>query len=172
MAAFTAHEPARPLRLLALGNEILGDDAFGILVARQVRQLLPDAIEVVSSSAAGFHLLDDVIGARRLMVVDTVQTGQAPPGTVYVVREQDVHVVAGGSPHYTGLFEMLAVARELRLEAPREVVIVAVEAADCLTVGGGMHPDVAAAIPGVVELIRTAALAPDSLGLLAAAQPE
>jgi hypothetical protein len=32
-------------------------------------------------------------------------------------------------------------------------VIVAVEAADCTTVGGSMHPDVEAAIPAVMEWI-------------------
>ncbi|HWQ54299.1 MAG TPA: hydrogenase maturation protease [Bryobacteraceae bacterium] len=165
MAAFTAREPA-PLRLLALGNEILGDDAFAILVARRVAELVPDRIDVVCSSAAGFHLLDDVIGAARLLVVDIVQTGRAPAGTVYVVREHDVHVVSGSSPHYTGLFEMLAVARQLCLEAPLEVLILAVEAADCLTVGGGMHEAVRAAIPQVADLIATATESADPLAAI------
>lgn len=169
MAACTARERAPALRLLALGNEILGDDAFGILVARRVAELAPERIEVICSSAAGFHLLDDVIGASRLLVVDIVQTGLNPAGTVYVVREQDVEVVSGGSPHYTGLFEMLAVARQLSLDAPLEVLILAVEAADCLTVGGGMHPAVEAAMPQVVDLIVAAAASPDPLAALAAA---
>jgi hydrogenase maturation protease len=171
MAASSAPERAVPFRLLALGNDILGDDAFGLIVARRVAELLPERIEVVSSSAAGFHLLDHVTGAARLLVVDVVQTNRAPAGTLFVVREEDVEVVSGGSPHYTGLFEMLAVARQLDLEAPREVLILAVEAADCLTVGGPMHPAVEAAIPEVVELIRSAAESPDPFQDLTARAP-
>jgi len=34
-------------------------------------------------------------------------------------------------------------------------MIIAVEAADCITAGGGMHPSVRAAIPEVVALIRS-----------------
>jgi len=136
------------VRLLALGNDILGDDALAFEVARQVQ-----GMEVVCSSASGLHLLDDVLGTDRLIVVDTVQTGNAPPGTIYSVGEQDFDVTYGITPHCTGLFETLALARQLGLAAPREVLIIAVEAADCLTVGGEMHPAVRAAIPGVLEAI-------------------
>ncbi len=142
------------IRLLGLGNDILSDDAFGFVVAQQVRQLLSDEVEVVCSSAGGFHLMDDVLGASRLIVVDTVLTGAAEPGTVYVLREEDVQTFPGGSPHYVGLFETLALGRKLSLSAPQEVVIVAVEAADCLTVGGAMHPAVQAAVPVVVNLVQ------------------
>ena len=37
---------------------------------------------------------------------------------------------------------------------PEEVTLVAVEAADCQTVGGAMHPAVAQAVSHVVDLIR------------------
>jgi Ni,Fe-hydrogenase maturation factor len=61
--------------------------------------------------------------------------------------------VPGVSSHSLGIFEVLAVARRLGLPVPAECVILAVEAADCTTVGGSMHPDVAAAIPVVLEWI-------------------
>lgn len=142
------------IRLLCLGNDILSDDAFGLVVAQQVRQLLSDEVEVVCSSAGGFHLMDDMLGASHLLVIDTVLTGGANPGTVYVLREEDVQTFPGGSPHYVGLFETLALGRKLSLSAPQEVVIVAVEAADYLTVGGAMHPAVQAAVSVVVNLVQ------------------
>jgi hydrogenase maturation protease len=142
------------LRILALGNDILGDDAFAFLVAQRVRERIP-GVEVRCSSASGFHLLDDLLGVERLVVVDTVMTGNAPPGTVYVVREGDLEVTPGNSPHYTGIFETLSLARALNLNAPREVLIIAVEAADCLTVGGPMHPAVEAVVPVIAEMVES-----------------
>jgi hydrogenase maturation protease len=149
------------VRVLGLGNEILADDAFGILAARELAKLFPpDEVEVVESSESGLHLLDQVTNVSRLVVIDTVQTGRAAPGTIIEVREQDVRAAPGNAAHGTGLFDALALARQLGFSVPTEVVILAVEAADCLTLGAPMHPAVAAALPGVVDQAKAIIAAP------------
>jgi hydrogenase maturation protease len=146
---------AAATRVLGLGNDILADDAFGLVVAREIEKLFPpEQVDVVRSSASGFHLLDFVVDVTRLIVVDTVQTGHAAPGTIYVVGEADMPGASADTPHCTGLFDTLALARKLGMPAASEVIIIAVEPADCLTVGGTMHPDVEAALPRVIELVK------------------
>jgi len=140
------------VRLLGLGNELLADDAFGIRVAREVHRRLGPGADIVTSSAAGFHLLDDIVGAEHLVVVDTVQTGSARPGALRILHEDQVRPMPDGSPHFLGLFDVLRAARKLGLQVPADVTIIAVEASDCITVGGTMHPDVEAAIDQAVEL--------------------
>jgi hydrogenase maturation protease len=140
-------------RLLGLGNEILADDAFGILVAREARRRLGDDLEVICSSAAGFNLIDELVGASRLVVVDTIITGRAKPGTIHLLTAEQIHSAPVASPHGLGLFELLAIAKRLKLPVPADVLVVAVEAADCTTVGGIMHSDVQSAIPQAVELV-------------------
>ena len=152
MAVSTENETGI-VRLLGLGNEILADDAFGILAAREVARRFPGEIEVVQSSSAGYDLMDHLLGARRLLVVDTIVTGRARPGAISVFTADRVQPAPGGSPHFLGLFEVLAVGRKLHLDVPREIIVIAVEASDCVTVGGPIHPDVQAAIPEVVELV-------------------
>jgi hydrogenase maturation protease len=147
------NESAR-IRLLGLGNEILADDAFGILVAREVERLIPRQVEVVCSSAAGFNLMDDMLGASRLIVVDTIVTGSARPGTIHVFRADQIPKAPGVAPHFLGLFEVLAVGRQLHLDLPEEITVVAVEASDCATIGGVMHPEVRSAVNTVVNLVR------------------
>ena len=141
------------IRLLGLGNEILADDGFGILAAEEVKRAFPGEIEVACSSSAGFGLLDDMVGARRLLVVDTIVTGKVKPGTIRVFTAEGLRTAPGAAPHFVGLFEVLAAGRRLGLDMPEEAVIIAVEASDCTTVGGAMHPDVQAAIPAVVEMV-------------------
>jgi len=189
MAASTASSAAgpgteaggaeRPVRVLCLGNDLIADDALGIVAARWLCRRLaasgtprlagpafdpaatvhafhyPGAgvVEVVETGLTGMYLLEAVVGAARLIVVDTVVTGSAPAGTVEVLEEADFATVSGGSPHYVGLFEALELARALGLEVPAEVAIVAVEAGDHLTVGGGMTAAVGAAVPIVVEQV-------------------
>ena len=146
--------------MLCLGNELLADDALGAVVAEQLRQILPGTLEVVFTSAMGFDLLDDVLGASRLLVVDTIETGTKPPGTIHLLREEDVQPVPGGSPHYIGIFETLKLGRKLQLDVPKDVIIIAVEPADCLTVGGAMTPAVKEAVPIVVNLVQSLASQP------------
>jgi Ni,Fe-hydrogenase maturation factor len=69
--------------------------------------------------------------------------------------ETDVESAFGGSPHYIGLFEALAAARRMGLAAPAEVDIIAVEGADCTTVGGSMHPAVEQAVPDVIGRVSS-----------------
>ena len=144
---------ASDVRVLGLGNEILGDDALGIVVAREAEARFGKLVDVVASSQAGFHVMDELLGVSRLLVVDSIRTGAAKPGTFYVLDEHAIRPAPGFSSHSLGIFEVLAVARRLGLPVPAECVILAVEAADCTTVGGSMHPDVAAAIPVVLEWI-------------------
>lgn len=139
-------------RVLCLGNSLLADDAFGPAVAPRLRQLRPD-LEVYESSTSGFDLLDLTLGAHRLLVIDILQSGALAPGTVSVFRAEDVRTMPGGSPHYVGLFEALRLGKALKLEVPEEVVIIAVEPADCLTVGGEMNPSVLAAMPDVLKIV-------------------
>jgi hydrogenase maturation protease len=141
------------VRVLCLGNDLLADDALGIVVARRLRRRGVPGAEVTATMQSGFHLLDHLLGAERAIVVDTVQTGAAPPGTVFVLTEASAHAAPGGSPHYVGLFETLRLGRALELSVPRDVVIVAVEASDCITVGGEMHPAVERAIDEVIARV-------------------
>ena len=141
------------MRVLGIGNDLLADDAFGPRLIRAVQRQFGSDVDAQASSAAGFNLLDSVLGASRLVVVDTIATPTANPGTLHVITEEQMKTPPGGSPHFIGLFEVLAVARELGLPAPEEVVIIGVEAADCTTVGGAMHPKIEAAIPAAVNLV-------------------
>jgi hydrogenase maturation protease len=149
-------------RVLCLGNTLLADDAFGFVVAERLRRSRPD-LEVCESSSSGFDLLDCTLGATRLFVIDTMNSGKAAPGTVSSFREEEVPSVPGVSPHYIGLFEALRLGRALNLPVPSDVRIIVVEPADCLTVGGPMHPGVQAAVADVLAFLENDARAtPDS----------
>ena len=71
-----------------------------------------------------------------------------------VFLNADIKSYSGRSPHYIGLFETLRLARKLLLPVPGEVIILAVEAADCTTLGGGMHAAVRSAVGLVVDLVQ------------------
>ena len=144
----------RVIRILGLGNDLLADDGFGFAVARELERLFGRQVEVICSSASGLALLDALAGASQLLVLDTWQTGASAPGTLYRADEATLPAARGPSLHYVGLLDTLALGRRLQMPMPSDLAIVAVEPADCLTVGGPMSAAVEQAIPAAVALGR------------------
>ena len=141
---------AAAARILCLGNDLLADDALGRAAAEHLAGSAGPHLEVVYAAGTGFALLDHLVDAPPLLVlIDAIHTGLAQPGTIHEFAAADLAAPAGPSPHYVGVLETLQLARALALGAPDRVSILAVETADESTIGGAMHPLVAAAIPEV-----------------------
>lgn len=143
------------LLLLGLGNDLLSDDAVGILTVRELRKHLNGEVDVVESSQSGIALLELFLGYDRAIVIDAVQTTRHPPGTIHELSPADLDSVVAPSPHFAGLPEMLAIAKRLQLEFPKEIKIFAVEVEDPYTIGGEMSEAVRNAIPGLAQRVRT-----------------
>jgi len=134
------------LLVLGLGNELVADDAVGVLVARAVRERIADAADVVESSSSGMALIEIFDGYDRAIVVDSIRTGRNPPGTITELGLEEIGRVAAPSLHHAGLPEMAAVAERLGLGFPSETRVLAVEVLDAYTLGGAVSTPVAAAV--------------------------
>ena len=76
------------LLVAGVGNIFLGDDGFGVEVARRLAaQTLPDWVSVRDYGIRGMHLAYDLTGGGYdvTVLVDATNRGDAP-GTVYVVE--------------------------------------------------------------------------------------
>ena len=137
--------------VLGLGNDILGDDAVGLLAARRLRALLPEAVRVEESGGAGLDLLDFLEGYDCALLLDAIATGRHPPGAVLEFSDADFQEVLVPSPHYAGIPEMLRLAKELGIPFPREIRILACEIADPYRIHEGVSDAVTAALPAYVS---------------------
>lgn len=137
--------------MLGLGNELLADDAVGVLAARELASRLDGRADVVATSAHGVALLDLFEGYDGSVILDSVVTGRRPVGTVFDLDPARFHPVLAPSPHYAGIPEMLDLARRLELRFPERMRIVAMEVRDPLTLGGEMSPEVREALPALCE---------------------
>jgi hydrogenase maturation protease len=101
-------------------------------------------------------LLDFLTGYGTVVIVDSIQTGQAPPGSLYELNAASLKQLTGGAPHFLGVGETLALGRLLELPMPSEVRIYAVEVEDPFTLGTQLTPALQAALPGIVGRIAAA----------------
>jgi hydrogenase maturation protease len=141
--------------VLGLGNPILTDDAVGIIVAEEVRRRLDrEDVVVDQASVGGLGLLELVLGYDRVIIIDAIQTAAGQPGQIHRLSpDQFRGNLRAASPHDVTLATALELGRRLRKDIPKEIVILAVEAADTETFGEELTPAVAAAVPEVVELV-------------------
>jgi len=150
--------PARPVLVLGLGNDLLTDDAVGLLVVRALRSRFAGhaAIEIGETTEMGLALLDFITGYRVAVLVDSIQTGKAPPGFLHELDAAALHALTGRTPHFVGVGETLALGRQLGLPMPEQVKIFAIEVEDPFTLGTALTPALQSALPGIVQRIADA----------------
>ena len=146
----------KPILILCLGNEIISDDGFGVEIARRLTDAgnIPESVEVVFAPIAGFALLDLLAGRAKVLIVDTIRTGNAAPGTL--------HKFAAGvltpsknltTSHQISLPTALEFGRQLGLDMPDDIDVIAVEAEDLETVSEQLTPSVQAAVDQAIRFV-------------------
>ena len=143
--------------MLGLGNDILCDDGVGLRAARELQRHLADhpIVEVRETTEMGLSLLDLIVGYRDLVIVDSIQTKQVPPGHIFEMEPAGLKVLPRKSPHFFGIGEILTLGRNLELIVPTRVKIFAIEVSDPFTITEQMTPVMEAALPGLVERVLT-----------------
>lgn len=143
--------PARAL-VLGLGNDLLGDDGVGLIVAREVRRRAPPGIDVVESGEAGLALIELLAGYQVAVIVDAIHTG-APPGTVHRLDRGSFDRVLAPSAHYAGLPEVFDLAERLQLRMPSRIAVVAVEVEDRYSFAEHLTSAVADAVVPAAQVV-------------------
>jgi hydrogenase maturation protease len=146
------------LLVLGLGNDILCDDAVGLMVVREIRNRLDaegknSRIEVQETCEMGLSLLDYIVGYQELVLVDSIQTGRAAPGFVHELDGKDIKLLPVTTPHFLGVGEMMAVGKQLGLTVPQRVKIFAIEVQDPFTITTKLSPALQTALPEIVSKV-------------------
>jgi hydrogenase maturation protease len=144
------------LLILALGNDLLGDDGVGLLAADALEQKSIPGAKVAKSALSGLYLVDLVEGFDDLVVVDSV-VGDKPGEVVQLsLSEMGPRIVP--SAHYLGLPEALELARRAGMRIPNRVAIVAMQIGGSQVIGEGVSAEVRRGIPALVkEVMKVAA---------------
>lgn len=124
-------ETGAPLvRVLGLGNVLMGDDALGPWVIHRLEatHTFPPEVEVVDVGTPGLDLVPYVSGPCGIILVDTVHSKGAEPGDIRKY-DRDALVKFGPkprlSPHDPGVTEAI-LAVEMAGDPPAYVTLVGV----------------------------------------------
>jgi hydrogenase maturation protease len=147
----------RRIVVMCFGNPLMGDDGAGIRVAgalRRVKKRLGENVEILTYKALDLALLEKFEGASQVVIVDALQSGTKPPGSVSLRHIEDTRALTLDLPslHGLGLRQLLDLARQAELLAC-PVTVVGIEPRDCAE-GSRMSKEVADAIPKAVRQVE------------------
>lgn len=145
----------RRISVIGLGNVLMGDDAFGPYVVRelQARYTFPGDVDVQDLGTPGIDLTAHLAGLGALILVDTVKSAGAP-GELRTYRRDDIlrHPPQPRlSPHDPSLKEALLMA-DFAGGGPAEVLLVGV-IPESVATGVGLRTPVRGAVDGAVEAV-------------------
>jgi hydrogenase maturation protease len=150
-----------------VGNIFLGDDGFGVEVARRLALAeMPDWVRVADYGTSGMHLAYDLAdGYAATILIDAAPRG-GPPGTLTVLEVEHEHrpelaATAGGAVQGSRMFDahgmqpdvVFGVLDMLGADAGR-ILVVGCEPAS-LDHGIGLSEPVAAAVDEAVRVVKT-----------------
>ncbi len=142
--------------IVGLGNPVLGDDGVGWKIADLVEELIPGQyggetqIEVERLSLGGLSLMERLVGYDRAILIDALEIGKGPPGSVYNFTLDELpNPSAGhsGSAHDTTLQSALEIGRALGAHLPDQVIVIAVEAKTVYEFSDKLTPQISKAVP-------------------------
>jgi hydrogenase maturation protease len=113
----------KKILVLGMGNDIMGDDAAGLVAARRLEEKLNTGggVDFCFISSAGFILMDVMEGYDKVLVLDSVLSGEKSAGDIRELDKSELMGKYSGSPHYTGLPEIIELAKRLELDFPDEL---------------------------------------------------
>lgn len=141
------------LLIVGVGNEYRGDDAVGILAARELRRCLTTEARIIENSCAGPDLLEIWKGHKAVIIIDAVQSG-APAGTIHRFDAR-AHTMPPHfchcSSHALGLADAIELARVMDW-LPANLILYGIEKNECAD-GSMLSAEVVQAIPSLISRV-------------------
>ncbi|MFQ5904282.1 MAG: HyaD/HybD family hydrogenase maturation endopeptidase [Candidatus Binatia bacterium] len=148
-----ARHPAKKL-ILGLGNLLLKDEGIGVHVLRELEAnyTFEKGVRTIDGGTGGPRLLPHIIEADHLIVVDAIQSGEAP-GSLFRLTVDDIAegTLPQTSLHELGLTEVLQMAQTLGRQP--SIVILGVEPQDISSWGMELTPTLAEKVPVLVQMV-------------------
>jgi len=141
--------------IIGLGSPIMTDDAVGLKVAEMIEDMCIPNVITVQEAIGGLDIIPLMLGHRKVIVVDAIQTKAVDIGTIIIFNPEDFEpTVVNASAHEMNLATAIKIGRQYDPEGMPDIIrFVAVEVSDILTVSETMTDVIVKALPDAVETV-------------------
>lgn len=143
--------------VLGIGNVLWADEGFGVRAVEALNDAyeVPPGVRLADGGTQGLNLLEPVIEAQRVLVLDAIDFGLAP-GSLRVLRDREVPAWAGSkmSLHQQSFQELLAIL-DLQKRFPPVLTLIGVQPERFTDFGGSLSDTVRAQLaPAVAAAVE------------------
>jgi len=140
--------------VLGVGNLLLCDEGVGVHVAQRLMNMnFPPQVEIVEGGTDGFGLINVLLRADQLILVDAIKGG-GPPGSIYRFGIEEC-------PPYPDLFKtsvhQISILEVIHLSgligSTPQTTVIGVEPKS-LEMNMELSPEVQARVPKLIQLIQ------------------
>jgi hydrogenase maturation protease len=143
----------RSTLIMGIGNYLMCDEGVGVhVIEEMLKHELPEHVALLDGGTGGFHLLEYFENHHRVILIDATLDGRTP-GTIRKIKPKfSRDFPPAMSTHDIGLKDMVS-ALQLVDKMP-EIDLYVISIASIQDQGIHLTPEVAAAVPEVIRLIR------------------
>jgi len=140
--------------LIGLGNEYCGDDAIGIIIAKQLKEINHDC-DLKIGGLTAFDLLEAIDGYDLVVIVDALHTPDSTAGEIYELKIEDFKGESDQSYiHGMNLASALDIGSRLKLSMPGSIKIFGIGIRHKCDYGDRLDPDLEKSLPELVLKIN------------------
>ena len=132
----------KEILVLGVGNDILMDDGIGPKLTRALQQKFKsDFIKYDTLCIGGMELLEYIQGYKNVIFIDAIKTQNGIPGSVYYFTPDDFkETLHLSNLHDVSFLTALKMGKEIGLEIPERIDIIAVEIIEDMVFGESFTP--------------------------------
>jgi hydrogenase maturation protease len=112
--------------ILALGSDIVMDDAISIMLAKDLKQLFPDfKLEILP--VGGIEIIELIAGFNLVVIIDTMISPETNPGEIILFSDlQSVRTLHLQNPHDVDFYTSIRLAEVTGYRIPEKIVVLGV----------------------------------------------
>ena len=146
--------------LIYLGNPIIKNDCIGIRIGRRLERDLDSQrnIDICEFVGSPLDLVTHFEGYQKVILVDSIMTGDLDIGTVVLFKEDEILDHAGNfhSLHGINLPEALALSKRLGMAMPSRILLIGIEIGDADEFGETLSEELHEKLEDIYHHVLTA----------------
>ena len=141
--------------ILALGSDIVMDDAISIILAKDLHQSFPDyKLEILP--VGGIGLIESISGFDLVVIIDTLISADADPGEIILFSDlQSVRTLHLQNPHDVDFYTSIRLAEMTGYRIPEKIVILGIRIKQQLVASLAPSPWISEKYSQMIEQIST-----------------
>jgi hydrogenase maturation protease len=145
-------EKNNKILILGMGNDILTDDGIGIKITKVLeKEFSYPNIIYDTLSLGGLEIIEYIKDFTTVIIIDAIKTMNGIPGTVYqFVPEDFKETLHLSNIHDISFLTSLQLAKDLEIETPKNVHIIAIEILEDMVFSDDFTPQIQEKYPEIL----------------------